>query len=261
MKTVNNENALLWHKYKKEGDPKAREELILSYVPLVKYAASRLKISLQGHFEFDDLVSAGVYGLICAVDRFDPNRGVKFETFALARIRGAILDWLRSLNWMPQSIRNKARKLEKAMLEVGQKLGREPKDHEIAAYLGCSLKNLQKIYQEVAPTTLISLEECFFADKEGFAAYSLKELIPDVNAENPVQEVEREEIKNLISQAIARLPEKEKLVVALYYYEGLTMKEIGEVMDVSESRICQLHTKAILRMRGYLGRKKKMMIT
>ncbi|NPV28232.1 MAG: FliA/WhiG family RNA polymerase sigma factor [Firmicutes bacterium] len=254
------ELALLWHKFKKENDSEARERLILHYVSLVKYVAGRLAIGVKGHFELDDLINAGVYGLINAVDRFDPDRGFKFETFALARIKGAILDWLRAFNWIPQSVRNKARSLERALLSLEQSLGRPPEDHEIAAHLGLTLKQFHQMMDEVAPVTLISLEDSLYSDSDN-ESYSLGEVIPDPKAKDPVEHLELEEIKEVLAQAIAKLPEKEKLVTTLYYYEGLTLKEIGKVIGVSESRVSQLHTKAILRLRGHLSRKKKGLIS
>ncbi|MDH7576735.1 MAG: FliA/WhiG family RNA polymerase sigma factor [Bacillota bacterium] len=257
--TNTQELVLLWHKFKKENDLKAREKLILHYVSLVKYVAGRLAIGIKGSCELDDLISAGVYGLISAVDRFDPERGFKFETFALARIKGAILDWLRALNWVPQSIRSKARTLEKAFVNLEQSLGRPPEDQEIANYLGLTLKQFHQMTDEVAPVTLLSFEDSLYSDSEN-EPYSLGDVIADPKAKDPVEYLEFEEIKEVLAQAIARLPEKEKLVTTLYYYEGLTLKEIGKVLGVSESRVSQLHTKAILRLRGYLSRKKKGLI-
>lgn len=245
----------LWYNYKTKKDLNAREQLILRYIHLVKYVAGRLAVSLKGYFEVDDLVSAGIYGLINAVDRFDPDRGIRFETFALARIRGAIIDWLRSTNWIPQSVRSKAKKLEKALVELEKTLGRPPEERELADYLGLDLESLNRLLHEVAPSTLISFDE-YLRRSEGEEGLSPEELIADANSINPAEHIELEEIKRMLSEAIERLPEKEKLVITLYYYEGLTMKEIGHVLSLSESRISQLHTKAILRLRGRLSRKK-----
>lgn len=261
MEDINpKELVFLWDKYKKEDDLCAREQLILHYVPLVKYVASRIIIGLRGHFELDDLINAGVYGLIGAVDRFVPEKGFKFETFALARIKGAIFDWLRSLDWVPQSVRTKARELEKAFLNLEQELGRSPEDHELAKYLGLTTELLNQVMNEVTPITLVSLEDCWYSANSGNNVYSLKDIIPDPGALDPAQSLEFEEIKQALAQAIAKLPEKERLVTTLYYYEGLTLKEIGKVMGVSESRVSQLHTKAILRLRGHLSRNKRELI-
>ncbi len=257
LNTREQEITLLWYKYKNKRDLEAREQLILHYISLVKYLVGRMAIGLKGYLEIDDLISAGVYGLINAVDRFDPDKGIKFETFALARVKGAILDWLRSLNWIPQSVRAKARKLENAFADLEQKLGRPPEEPELAEYLGLDLKSLNQLLHEVTPLTLVSLEECWRSPDLDSEGLSPEELIPDPNADDPLAHLEFEEIKQTLADAIEKLPEKEKLVIALYYYEGLTLKEIGQVVGLSESRVSQLHTKAILRLRGRLSRKKK----
>lgn len=249
----------LWHRYKTKKDLNAREQLILHYIHLVKYVAGRIAVSLKGYFEVDDLVSAGVYGLISAVDRFNPDRGIKFETFALARIKGAIIDWLRSLNWVPHSVRSKAKKLEKALAELENKLGRPPEDQELADYLGLDLESLNRLLHEVAPATLISFDEFNKSDNEE-EGLSPEELIADAKAVDPAEHIELEELKQLLTEAIERLPEREKLVITLYYYEGLTLKEIGQVLSLSESRVSQLHTKAILRLRGRLSRRKNRLV-
>lgn len=260
LNTRDQEITSLWYNYKTKKDLKAREQLILHYIYLVKYLVGRMAISLKGYFEVDDLISAGIYGLINAVDRFNPGRGIKFETFALARIKGAIIDWLRSLDWIPQSVRTKAKKVEKALSELEQKLGRPPEDPELAEYLGIDVKNLNRLLHEIAPLTLFSLDEFWCSTVREREGLSPEELIPDTNAVDPVEHLEFEEIKRTLADAIERLPEREKLVISLYYYEGLTLKEIGQVMGLSESRISQLHTKAILRLRGRLSRKKKGLI-
>lgn len=255
------ELSLLWQEYKKKNNFQAREKLILHYISLVRYVAGRLAVGLQGYFEFDDMVSAGIYGLINAAERFNPDLGYKFETFAVARIRGAILDWLRSLNWVPQSVQRKARELENAMINLEQQLGRHPEDSEIADYLGVSPEQFQQLMHQVAPITLVSLEEYCCAPGEGSNdPCLLRELIPDPRAADPARSFEFQELKKTLAGAITKLPDKEKLVITLYYYEGLTLKEIGKVLDVSESRVSQLHTKAILRLRGQLGRKKRELI-
>lgn len=249
---------LLWQEYKKKKDMQAREKLILHYTSLVWYVAGRLAVGLQGYFDFDDIISAGICGLINAVDRFNPDLGYKFETFAVARIRGAIIDWLRSLNWMPQSLQRKARELENALVYLEQKLGRHPDDEEVADYLGITLEQFQQLVHQVAPITLVSLEDyCHAPGEGGNEPCLLQEGIPDPQATDPARSLELQEVKKNLAEAIARLPEKEKLVITLYYYERLTLKEIGKVLDVSESRVSQLHTKAVLRLRGQLGRRKK----
>lgn len=252
--------SLLWQEYKKNKSSTAREKLILYYVPLVRYTASRISPGLQGYFEFDDLVSAGVYGLINAVERFKPELGYKFQTFALPRIKGSILDWLRSLNWIPQSVIKKTKELENVLWELEQKLGRPPEDQEVAVRLGLTLEEYERLLKQTAPVTLISLDDCFQSSGDGGGTYPLQDLIPDSQAVDPVLSFESMEAKQVLSRAIERLPEREQLVITLYYYEGLTLKEIGQVIGVSESRISQLHTKAILRLRGQLSRKKTELI-
>lgn len=260
MEAVSSQDlAMLWHRYKNENDLQAREDLILNYVSLVKYHAGRMGIGFRGYLEQDDLISAGVFGLINAVDRFDPEKGVKFETYALARIKGSILDWLRSLNWIPQSLRAKAQKLENVMVDLEQKLGRPAEEQEIADYLGLSLTDLHRLMQEVAPVVLVSFEDNWLTPSGG-EGLSLVELVPDSEAVDPVKSLEFKELKQILAEAISRLPEKERLVITLYYYEGLILKEIGQTLGVSESRVSQLHTKAILRLRGSLSRKKKGLI-
>lgn len=249
---------LLWQAYKKKNDLKAREKLILHYVSLVRYVAGRFAMGLVGYFEFDDLLSAGVSGLLDAVERFNPDLGFKFETFAVVRIRGAILDWLRSLNWVPQSVQRRARKLENALIELEQSLGRHPEDQEVADYLGITVAELQQIIKQVAPVTLLSLDgSCFAASDGSNEPCPLQEIIPDSRAVDPSQSLEFQDLKETLANAIKKLPERERLVITLYYFEGLILKEIGKIMGVSESRVSQLHTKAILRLRGQLGRKKK----
>ncbi|MGB4505354.1 MAG: FliA/WhiG family RNA polymerase sigma factor [Syntrophaceticus sp.] len=252
--------SLLWQEYKKNKNAKTREKLILYYVPLVRYTASRISPSLQGYFEFDDLVSAGVYGLITAIDRFNPDLGYKFETFALSRIKGAIFDWLRSLNWIPQSVFRKTKELENALWELEQKLGRPPEDQEVAAHLGLNLKEYERLILQTAPITLISLDDHFNSSRDSRDTYPLQDLVPDSQAVDPVASCEAMETKRILARAIEKLPERERLVITLYYYEGLTLKEIGQIIGVSESRVSQLHTKAILRLRGQLSRKKTELI-
>jgi len=252
---------MLWQAYKKKNDLQAREKLILHYVSLVRYVAGRLAMSIADYFEFDDLLSAGISGLLDAVERFDPELGFKFETFAIARIRGSILDWLRSLNWVPQSIQRNTRKLENALIELEQRLGRHPEDWELADYLGITEAQLQQLIKQVAPVTLLSFDNsCFISDDGSNEHLPLQEIITDSRAIDPLQGLEFQEVKETLGEAIKKLPDKERLVITLYYFEELTLKEIGKILDVSESRISQLHTKAILRLRGQLGRKKKELI-
>ncbi|ABZ84807.1 RNA polymerase sigma factor, flia/whig family [Heliomicrobium modesticaldum Ice1] len=247
----------LWASYKDHKDPAAREELILIYAPLVKFVAGRLAISLPPNVEREDLISYGVFGLMDAIEKFDLARGLKFETYAIARIRGSMLDGLRAMDWVPVSVRQKTRELEKTYATLSQRLGREATDEEVAQALGLTLNEFAKLLQDVQATTIMSLDEYWLTDSDKGDPVRLIDSLADEQVEEPTAALEFEETRLLLAQAIDKLPEKERTVIALYYYEGLTLKEIGAVIGVSESRISQLHTKAILRLRGQLARQKK----
>ncbi|KAB2954375.1 FliA/WhiG family RNA polymerase sigma factor [Heliorestis acidaminivorans] len=247
----------IWHRYKVQNDCTAREELILYYAPLVKYVASRLAILLPPNVDRDDLNSYGIFGLIDAIEKFDLARGLKFETYAIARIRGSILDGLRAMDWVPASLRQKAKEVEKTFALLAHQLGREANDEEVAEAMGLTNKEYQKLMNDLKATTLLSLDEYWPADRDKSDTFSLIETIVDENVEDPGVSIEFEELRQILSKAIDKLSDKERKVVALYYYEGLTLKEIGAVLNLSESRISQIHTKAILRLRGQLARQKK----
>ncbi|MEW6523388.1 MAG: FliA/WhiG family RNA polymerase sigma factor [Bacillota bacterium] len=244
----------LWQVFKHTQDSVSRETLILRYVPLVKYVAGRLAVSLPKHVEVDDLYSYGIFGLMDAIEKFDPARGVKFETYAMARIRGAILDGLRALDWVPASVRQKRKELEQAFALLEMRLGRAASDREVAEYLNLTPSQYDARVAEVGGAALLSLEEAWFGAEDGDGRVRTAETIADQNARDPVKELQDQETQRLLAEAIERLPERERTVVALYYYEGLTIREIGEVLGVTPSRVSQLHTKAILRLRGRLGR-------
>lgn len=238
----------LWQTFKQYHDPGDREQLVKQYLPLVKMIVGRLAIGLPAHVDRDDLTSAGIMGLLDAVDRFDHHRGIKFETYATARVRGSMLDFLRAQDWVPVSVRQKAKKVESVMATLEQKLQRPPSDEEIAETLQLSLPDYRELLSEVNGYALISLDEISGGTW----------VVDEDTQTSPGLCLENVEIKNLLGSAIDKLPEKERLVVALYYYEGLTLKEIGLTMELSEGRISQLHTKAILRLRGALSRKKNL---
>lgn len=244
----------LWKAYKEKGSAEARERLILEYAPLVKHVAGRLAVMLPPYVEFDDLVSYGIFGLVEAVERYDADRGVKFETYAATRIRGAIIDGLRAADWVPRSVRHKARELEKSLAVLEGQLGRAASDEEVAAALGISVAEYDRLVTELAGTSLVSLDEVWVADPEEETQLRLMETVSNTTSPSPEESVEEKEMARLLAEAVEALPERERLVVALYYREGLTLKEIGRVLDVTESRVCQIHTKAVLRLRAYLYR-------
>ncbi|MBN1288188.1 MAG: RNA polymerase sigma factor WhiG [Actinobacteria bacterium] len=243
----------VWREYKETHSPEAREELILHYSPMVKYVAGRVSSGLPPSVEFGDLVSYGVFGLLDAIEKYDPGRGIKFETYAIARIKGAIIDELRADDWVPRSIRFKAREIEKAYIELETKLRRNPTDEEVAKKLGMSLESYLEVLNKLSFISLVALDELWSVGGDKPDQVSLADTVEDVKAKDPSQMFEVEEMKNIIAEAINKLPERERIVVSLYYYEGLTMREIGEALSVTESRVCQLHTKAILRLRARLS--------
>jgi len=245
--------AELWREYKATGEERLRERLILHYSPLVKYVAGRVGVGLPPNIEQADLVSYGIFGLIDAIQKFDLERAIKFETYAISRIKGAIIDELRSIDWIPRSVRYKAREVEKAYAALEARLHRTPTEVEVAAELGIALDDLHTIFSQVSFVNVVALDELLSAGGEKGDKLSLVDTLEDTKAEDPVQAFESEETKHLLAKAINTLPEREKIVVTLYYYEGLTLAEIGQVLGVTESRICQMHTKAVLQLRGKLA--------
>jgi len=245
------EDFRLWRNYKETSNPSIREKLILKFSSFVKYVAGRMAINLPSNVEYDDLVSYGIFGLLDAIEKYDPERNVKFKTYAKTRIRGAILDELRVLDWTPRSIRQKSKQLEKAMLDLEAHLGREPSDEEICAQLGMSLKELHRLYDDTKQSLMMSLDE---GDPEGEGNVSRKDFLEDVHLVTPEKNAERNELKRILAEEITKLSERERLVIVLYYFEQLTSKEIGKILGVSDSRISQLHTKAVLRLRGRLAK-------
>jgi len=242
----------LWTEYKKDGAPEARERLIIHYSPLVKFVAGRVAAGLPQSIEQSDLVSYGIFGLIDAIDKFDPGRGFKFETYAISRIKGAIIDELRSIDWVPRSVRAKARAIERAYSKLENELKRTPEDKEVASELGFTEPELNHVLSQVSFVGLVALDELLAAggsDRGGSS--TVGDTIAD-RAHDPVEAFEVDEMKHLLADAINRMPDRERLVLTLYYYEGLTLAEIGGVLGVTESRVCQIHTKAILQLRGRL---------
>jgi RNA polymerase sigma factor FliA len=242
----------LWRRYKTSDDHRARERLVVAYSPLVKYVAGRMSSGLPAHVEEADLISYGLIGLINAIERFDLAREIKFETYAIPRIRGAIIDELRSLDWVPRSVRARAREIERANTKLEHKLQRAPTDEEMSHDLGITVDEFQDSLVQISNSTIAALDELWSVSDSSGDSVSLLDTLHDPDAPNPEQVVDATELKDRVADAIARLPEREKLVIALYYYENLTLREIGEVLGVTESRISQLHTKAVLRLRGHL---------
>jgi RNA polymerase sigma factor for flagellar operon FliA len=245
--------AALWKEFKETKDPPLRERLILHYSPLVKYVAGRVGAGLPPNIEQADLVSYGIFGLIDAIEKFDITRAIKFETYAISRIKGAIIDELRAIDWIPRSVRYKAREVEKAYAALEARLHRTPTENEVAGELGIALDDLHAIFSQVSFVNVIALDELLNVGGERGDKLSLVDTLEDTKAEDPVAAFESEETKYLLARAINTLPEREKIVVTLYYYEGLTLAEIGQVLGVTESRICQMHTKAVLQLRGKLA--------
>lgn len=243
----------LWRRYKTAADERARERLVVAYAPLVKYVAGRVASSLPGHVDEADLISYGLTGLISAIERFDLAREIKFETYAITRIRGAIIDELRTLDWVPRSVRARAREIERANQRLEARLQRAPSDEEMAAELGITVAELGDALVQISTSTLVALDELWHTSDSSGDQVSLLDTIADSGAADPQTVVDQGELRDRIADAIAALPEREKLVIALYYYENLTLREVGEVLGVTESRVSQLHTKAVLRLRSKLG--------
>ena len=242
----------LWRSYKNDGDERARERLVVAYSPLVKFIAGRMASGLPSHVDEGDLVSYGLLGLIGAIERFDLDREIKFETFAVARIKGAIIDELRSLDWVPRSVRARARDVERAHAALEATLGRAPTDEEMADKLELSVEEFRDALLQIANSSVLALDDLWtFADPDGSGGQiSVLDTIQDPNALDPESEAHTAELKDRLADAIESLPERERLVIALYYYENLTLREIGEVLGVTESRVSQLHTKSVLALRS-----------
>lgn len=244
----------LWKQYSSSKDPVIREKLIIEYAQLIKYVAGRLSIYFGSNVEYDDLVGFGAFGLIDAIDKFDLSKGVKFETYASLRIRGSIIDSIRDMDWVPRSLRQKHKDLEKVYFQIENELGHSASDKEVAEKMGISMDDFYKLLNDVNVSSMMSLEEYLEQN------YEVGVDIPGGDVwEKPEKVAEVNEIKEILTDSIDKLPEKEKTVVSLYYFDELTLKEISAIMKVSESRISQLHTKAIMRMRGKLARHKSLL--
>ena len=246
------EIAELWRQYKERSTAEARERLILHYSPLVKFVAGRVAAGLPQNIEQSDLVSYGIFGLIDAIDKFDPGRGYKFETYAISRIKGAIIDELRSIDWVPRSVRAKARAIERAYSKLENELRRSPDDKEVAAELGVTEDELATTLGQISFVGVVALDELLSAGSERGSGGTVGDTIAG-GGHDPVEAFESEEMRQVLADAINRMPDRERLVLTLYYYEGLTLAEIGNVLGVTESRVCQIHTKAIFQLRSRMS--------
>jgi RNA polymerase sigma factor FliA len=237
-----------WDAYKRHASRDARDQLILHYAPLVHYVAGRLAVGLPRNVDRADLVSYGLFGLIDAIDKFEPERGYRFETYAIARIKGNMVDELRSLDWVPRSVRRKARAIESACVRLEHELHRPPSDDELADTLGMTGSQLRHALAQVSLINLVTFDAMVGAATDGDEPMTVGDLVVDGD-DGPVDILELAEMRRHLADAIEGLAERERLVVTLYYFDGLTLAEIGEVLGVTESRVCQIHGKAVLRLR------------
>ncbi len=242
------ELVILWDEFKATASAEARERLILHYAPLVKYVASRVATGLPASVEQADLVSYGMFGLIDALEKFEPARGNKFETYAIPRIKGSIIDELRAMDWVPRSVRFKAREIEKAVADLESMLKRAPSEKEVAERLGVSVSELHDVINQISFVSVLALDELLSVGNDRGEQVSLLDTLADKGTD-PTLGVEGHETRALLAGAINALSEREKIVVTLYYFEGLTLAEIGDILGVTESRVCQIHTKAVNQLR------------
>jgi RNA polymerase sigma factor FliA len=237
----------LWQAYGQDRETALRDRLVLHYAPLVKYVAGRVGTGLPSHVDVADLVQSGVFGLVDAIERFEQERGLKFETYAMQRIRGAILDELRAQDWVPRSVRTRAREVERALERLESRLQRSASDAEVAAELGIAVSDLRDLYAQLQLTSVVALDELVAVGRGGT---SLAETLPDDRVAEPGAVLDSAESRRLLAQAVSQLADRDRVVVTLYYFENLTLAEIGRVLGVTESRVCQLHTRAVLRLRS-----------
>jgi RNA polymerase sigma factor FliA len=242
----------IWEQFVANNNPELRHVLITAYAPLVRFVVGRLGIPPTGLLEAEDLISYGMIGLINAIDRYDPSRGVRFEAFASVRIRGAVIDQLRTLNWLPRSAISRIRQIESALAVLEQKLGRPAREEEVAREIGVTTERYRQMLLETN-STVLSLDAPLSSLSQEDEVASLGELLVDHSVPGPVEQAEQQELTDTLSRAIDNLPEREKLLLSLYYQEELTMKEISKILTVSESRVCQLHMQAVMRLRGVLA--------
>ncbi len=247
-----NELESLWMSYLADKtNKKLRDQIIIQYIYLTKYVIGRIKLNLPQNFTIDDITSFGIEGLIDAIEKFSPEKGAHFETYAIMRIRGTIIDKIRAQDWLPRSTRKKIKDIKQATEKLKQELGHNPSNDEIAAYLGLDKNKIDSILSE--DTAIGSLYDKKYSDEEGV---ELIDTIEDTNSVNPLEKLEERDVKNELQSALKKLPERERMVMVLYYHENMTLKEIGENIDVSESRVCQIHAQAIMKLRNILNSNK-----
>ncbi|MBW4828708.1 MAG: FliA/WhiG family RNA polymerase sigma factor [Clostridiaceae bacterium] len=235
----------LWKKYKKTNDKKIKEQLIIEYIPLVKIVAGRMYNFYGSKIDFEDLIGYGILGLIDSIERFDLSKNIKFETYAQIRIKGTIIDNIRKLDWIPRSLRKKSKDIQNAMLELENKLGHYPTNKELAKHMNMSINEIEDLLSDISTFNVISLEDTLKGKNEGGIYVKSRE-------DGPEDIVEKKEVKEILVKAIENLPDKEQLVISLYYYDELTYKEIGHILELSESRISQIHSKSILKIKNFL---------
>ncbi|HGY91641.1 MAG TPA: FliA/WhiG family RNA polymerase sigma factor [Planctomycetes bacterium] len=244
---------ILWKTYKRTGDPNLRNVLIEHYYPLVRYISERLLATLPKSIDLEDLVSAGLFGLMDAIDGFDLSRGIKFKTYCTTRIRGSILDELRSQDWVPRLVRLKANKINKAYRALESRFGREPTDMEMCREIDCTLSEYHRMVEDAQPVTIYSLSDKWDENNDDHSLEK-SEILADVKSESPVESLNQ---RDVIEAVTRNLSQKEKRIVIMYYYEGLTMKEIGRVLDLTESRVCQIHTNVLQRLKEQLQKNRQ----
>lgn len=240
-----------WARLKQDGDEEARNLLLEHYLPIVRYSAERLYAKLPDEVDLDDLISAGIFGLMDAVNAFDPQRGVKFETYCSPRIRGAILDELRSMDWVPRLVRSRAHKLNEAAAVLEAQLGRKPTDKELAKRMSMPMREFQKLRKDAQATMVVSLSRKWFETDSNKDVREI-DVLEDKRSEDPLDSVQRRDVKELVTRGLSRA---ERLIIILYYFEEMTMKEIGETLDLSESRVSQMHSAVLERLRGFLEKR------
>ena len=246
----------LWLEYKHTQDPQLRELFIIKYAPLVKYVAGKVAVGMPNNVEFDDLVGYGVFGLLDAIDKYEPEKNVKFNTYAVTRIRGAIFDELRSIDWVPRSVRQQSREIEEVIADLEARLGHAATDSEIAEALGMSVEEFHQVLLKISGTSIISLTDLRFGSDDSEQTPVVDSIEAPASL-NPDVIVEREDMKRIIVDAINELPDREKKVLIMYYYEDMTLREIGKVLEVTESRVSQIHTSANLKLKAKLSNIRK----